>query len=228
MKTIKSFVFSVCLMLSALFTGAANAVTVSVVPGKSVGLDDVGYYAGLVTLNIDGVEYPAMATNWDLTLSQNPSAIPNSWETTLYTQSDIEAETASVYYTPEKYRIAAQLFLYSLLGYDPADPLWTAGHNEMVWDTMSGPGVWEYGDRVYDNDSGVTMHDVYTYTYLPDIDPNFDYSEFMQIVGYDGDQVHEFLIYTDISAIPVPSAVWLFGSGLVSLLTAARKKKFLH
>ena len=224
MKTIKSFVFSICLMLSALFAGAADAVTVSVVPGKSIGLGDSFYWAGIVTLDIDGVEYPAMATNWDLTLFQNPSTTPDPWETTLWTQSEIEAGTASVYYAPEKYRVAAQLFLYALLGYDPADPLWTAGHNEMVWDTMSSPGVWEYGNRVYDIETGLTMYDVYTLTYLPDIDPNFDYSGFMGVLQGVGEQKQEFLVYTDISAIPVPPAIWLFGSGLVGLMAAARRR----
>jgi len=33
------------------------------------------------------------------------------------------------------------------------------------------------------------------------------------------------LTYGDVSAVPVPAAVWLFGSGLVGLVGIARRKK---
>ena len=68
---IKSLIFIVFVLFSA-FAGGANAVTVSVVPGKSVGLGDSFYWAGLVTLNIDGKEYPAMATDGGAAAFQNP------------------------------------------------------------------------------------------------------------------------------------------------------------
>ena len=226
MKT-KNFIFSIVFLLSSLFAGPANAVTVSVVPGKSVGLGDSFYWAGLVTLNIDGKEYPAMATSYGSALTQNPSEITGSWDTILYSKSEIESGTASVYWTPDKYSMASQLFLYAMLGYNPADPLWTAGHNEMMWDTMSSPGVWEYGNRVYDIETGLTMYDVYNLTYLADgLDPNFDYSGFMSVLapyGTEGTQLNEFLVYTP--AVPIPPAMWLFGSGLLGLMAVARRKK---
>ena len=154
-----------------------------------------------------------------------PSEITGSWDTILYSQSDIESGTASVYWTPDQYSMASQLFLYAMLGYDPADPLWTAGHNEMVWKTVSGFDTWEYGSRVYDVETGLTMYDVYTLTYLADgLDPNFDYSGFMQILAYGTDGTHnEFLVYTP--AVPIPPAMWLFGSGLLGLAGVAARKR---
>ena len=219
---IKSLIFIVFVLFSA-FAGPANAVTVSVVPGKSVGLGDSFYWAGLVTLNIDGKEYPAMTTTWDYGL-ENANEITGTWDATLYSQSDIESGNVSLYWTPDKYSMASQIFLYAMLGYDPADPLWASGHNEMVWDITSSPGVWEYGNRVYDTETGLTMHDVYTLTYLPDgLDPNFDYSGFMQILHPNGTQLNEFLVYTP--AVPIPPAMWLFGSGLLGLAGVAARKR---
>jgi len=227
MNTIKSLILSVLVLFSA-FAGSANAVTVSVVPGKSVVLCDEitygGYCAGLVTLNIDGKEYPAMTTDFLSTLAQDPSTISGSWDTTLYTRAEIIAGGIIVYYSPEDYNTVAQVFAYALLGYNPPDPLWAAGHNEMVWDIMISTNTWQYGDRVYDTDTGITVHDMYTYDYLaPGLDPKFDYSGFMEVLTSGGGQRHEFLVYT--SSVPVPPAVWLFGSGFIGLVGVARRRK---
>ena len=221
----QDFIFSACILFSSLFAGLVNAVTVSVVPGKSVGLGDSYYWAGIVTLNIDGVEYPAMASNWYSTLTENPSTITGTWETTLWTQNDIDSGVALVGGTSEVYHLAAPLFLYAMLGYYTNDPLWTAGHNEMVWNTLMG-SPWDYGDRVYDPQTGITMHDVYQYNYIANglLDPNYDYSGFMQVLQANGTQINEFLVYTGGPIVPVPPAVWLFGSGLIGLMAAARKQ----
>ena len=221
----RNFIFSAFILFSSLFAGLANAVTVSVVPGKSVGLGDSYYWAGIVTLNIDGVEYPAMTTDWNVVLTDNPSEIIGTWETVLVTQSGIESSTTpATRFAPEDYRLAAQLFLYGMLGYYTDDPLWTAGHNEMVWNTFVG-SPWDYGDRVYDPQTGITMHDVYLYNYLANgLDPNYDYSGFMMVLQANGTQPNEFLVYTGGPIVPVPPAVWLFGSGLIGLLAAARKQ----
>lgn len=222
---IKSLIFIVFVLFSA-FAGPANAVTVSVVPGKSIGLSDSYYWAGIVTLNIDGKEYPAMAAEF----MDDPDTITDSWNTTLWSQSDIESGTATALYTPDQYSMASQLFFYAMLGYDPADPLWTAGHNEMVWDVITNPGAWEYGDRVYDAETGLTMHDVYTLTYLAEgLNPDYNYSSFMGVLNYVDDGTRrfpEFLVYT-VPAVPIPPAVWLFGSGLFGLAAVTRRRKNL-
>ena len=223
----RNFIFSVFFILSSLFAGLANAVTVSVVPGKSVGLGDSFYWAGVVLLSIDGVEYPAMATDWNIVLTENPSEITGTWETTLWTQSDVDSGVALVGGTAEAYHLVAPLFLRAMLGYYTDDPLWTAGHNEMVWETIKSASTWDYGDRVYDPQTGITMHDVYTYNYIANglLDPNYDYSGFMQVLQANGTQPNEFLVYTGGPIVPVPPAVWLFGSGLIGLVAVARQRK---
>ena len=41
---------------------------------------------------------------------------------------------------------------------------------------------------------------------------------------YNGDE-RTYATFTEVSAIPVPAAVWLFGSGLLGLVGMARRKK---
>ena len=44
-------------------------------------------------------------------------------------------------------------------------------------------------------------------------------------VAYNYDENGNLVLIADLSAVPVPGAVWLFGSGLVGLMGAARRKK---
>ena len=129
--------------------------------------------------------------------------------------------------------MAAPFFLDGLLGYNPADPLWTASFNEMVWEIID-PGaasdgsLWwaEYANRVYDEASGLTLSDVFDSAVAAGLDPNYDYSEFMFIL--DSDQAPNMLVFgSAISSVPVPAAVWLFGSGLIGLVGVAARKKNL-
>ena len=59
-----------------------------------------------------------------------------------------------------------------------------------------------------------------SFTAAYDINNNGDISGYGSIGG----QTHTFLL-TNVSAVPVPAAVWLFGSGLLGLVGVARRKK---
>lgn len=219
MSTIKYLFFAVLFTLA----GVASAATVSVVPGKSVGLDDAGYFAGIVTLDIDGVEYQAMTTDWDYDITDNPGWETDytQWEAVLYSRDDILGG-ANVLHTSEEYGMASQFFLDGMLGYYPADPLWTASYNEMVWDVVSGISLWQYANREYPEvGSGITLHDAYNTNVISGLDPNYDYSGFIKVLQTPIASQREFLVF---SAVPIPSAVWLFGSGLLGLVGVARRK----
>lgn len=220
MKMIRYLFFVIVI----LFSGTVSAVTVSVVSGKSVGLNDAGYFAGIVTLDIDGVEYPAMMIDWFYNIIGNPGWETDytPWEAVLYTRDDTLAG-ANVLYTPAEYSMASRFFLDGMLGYNPADPLWVSSYNEMMWNVTASPGFWTYADREYPaSGSGVTLHDVYNMDVAAGLDPNYDYSGFMGILSYPDNLRKEFLVF---SAVPVPPAIWLFGSGLVGLVAVARKKQ---
>jgi peptidyl-prolyl cis-trans isomerase A (cyclophilin A) len=49
----------------------------------------------------------------------------------------------------------------------------------------------------------------------------------LPLIGYTGGSITgaNLVMVTNVSAVPVPAAVWLFGSGLLGLVGVARKKK---
>jgi hypothetical protein len=228
MNMIKSLIMAVFVFFSAMFAFAntANAVTVRVVESGTVGLTDAGYFAGIVTLDIDGVQYHAMMTDVFYSVLTNPGWQTDytfTWETNLYTYSDIVGGAITMY-TPEGYSNASWFLLNGMLGYDPADPLWTASFNEMGWDILSGVGAWDYSSRGYpDPDSVDTLLDVYDMAVATELDPTANYSDYMFILegGLNGGP--NMLVFS--SAVPIPSALWLFGSGLIGLVTIARTRK---
>ena len=67
--------------------------------------------------------------------------------------------------------------------------------NVLLKDDVNGNGIYDPGDTIYTTD----------YDYLTDT-----YSQ---------------IVVQDLSAVPVPAAVWLFGSGLIGLAGMARRKK---
>lgn len=226
MNTIKSILMVLVLFFS-VFAGSANAVTVSIVPNKSLGLDYAGYPAGIGVANIDGEEYWVMLTNYNYAAS-NPEWFLDSTpqEATLLTQDDILAG-ANTLFPAESYSKAAPLFLDGLLGYSTIDMLWVSSYNEMVWDVMSSPGVWQYSNTEYPNPgSGITLYDVYS-TQKSGLDPNYDYRGIMKILKYNSLEI-ELLVFGPIPAttptIPIPPTVWLFFSGLIGLVSIARRR----
>ena len=66
------------------------------------------------------------------------------------------------------------------------------------------------------------------WTFVGVIDGNgFASAEILELSGKDSQQIFIFgdKFTVGVSAVPVPAAVWLFGSGLIGLLGIARKKK---
>ncbi len=224
MNAFKSLILAVLVFFSVL-TGSANAVTVRVVEGGTVGLTDAGYFGGVVKIDIDGVKYSAMMTDIFYNVVSKPgwqTEYAFTWETNLYTYDDILAG-ATTMYTPEGYSNASWFLLNGMLGYDPADPLWTASFNEMAWDILGVGGIWDYSDRGYpDPDSLDTLHDVYNMAVATELDPTTNYSDFMFILEGGPTGGPNMLVF---SAVPIPPAVWLFVSGLIGLATIARKKQ---
>ena len=65
---------------------------------------------------------------------------------------------------------------------------------------------------------------------LPFIEGNYYFSYYMTTPGVPGDPYGGTWDYSltfnveEVSSVPIPSAVWLFGSGLIGLIGLARRK----
>ena len=58
------------------------------------------------------------------------------------------------------------------------------------------------------------------------VDPLFNTTEYTDYYAGDNPESITWLLYRgDVSAVPVPAAAWLFGSGLLGLIGVARRKK---
>jgi len=211
------------------FASTANAVTVRIVEGGTVGLTDAGYFAGIVTLDIDGVQYPAITT--DIIIYDDTSAwrwytdYTTAWEFNIYTYNNI-LTGANVLYSPEEYSMASWFLLDGMLGYVTSDALWAASYNEMVWNILNRTDIWNYADREYPNTgSGVTLHDVYNTDVANGLDSTYDYSNFMFVIDSGGLTPNVLVFGTPPPAVPIPPAIWLFGSGLIGLVGVARRRK---
>lgn len=223
---------ALAVIVFAVSSSLASAASVSILPGE-VGMSGP-WWAGVVRIKVGDQEMLAM---YDDIRSTDPRSqpLPQSWQATLYTQAEIESG-APVNFAPENYRKAAQFFLQGLLGVNPPDNLWTAGFNEMVWNTaIEGTLVyplWGWANEVYDEESGTTLHDVYN-SQVGGLDPNYNYQASVGVLGLAFDPSTGFqrpdiemlvLLNGTTISTPVPPAVWLFGSGLLGLVAVARAK----
>lgn len=204
----------------------ASAATMSMVPGKEVGLGYWGYWEGVAMVNIDGKEYRAMVADV-LRSNGDGTNEAGSWqinttprELALYTRDNILAG-ANVTYPAGIYSEMSGFFLDGMLGVNPPDPCWTASFGEMVTDRADGGAqIFGYANGC-DAGNGTTFRDVYNARVAQGISNTADYSNFM-LVGRLPNSYKEFLIFAP--AVPLPPAFWLFGSGLLGLVAVARKK----
>jgi hypothetical protein len=225
MNMIKSLILAVLVFFSA-FAGSANAVTVSVVEGGTVGLNDDIYFAGVATIEIttsDGkkANYPAIMADVfynDVINNKWYTDYTTTWETSIITRADMLAGTTTLY-TTEQYSLAAPFVLDAQLGFATNDALWTASYVEMVRCEIDGCS-WLYASRVYDTSSGLTLLDVFNDTVAAGLDQNYNW-DFMFVLN----EPNMIVFGTAPSTIPVPSAIWLFGSGLIGLVGIARRRK---
>ena len=210
MKKTKFLFFIMCafVFIGVMSTSnSAIAATISNIKLTGVGASQARYgaYAGLYELDVDGVSVLAMCDDRLTSVS-----IGDVWSATEYTFSEIQAG-APVKFSSlgvEKYSQAGYLvsLLASVSNSDKADI------NLAIWNIMS-PGSTALTATAlsYYNNAISGAYD------------NFDFSTVMTVLTPDPlDVSQEYLVPT---VVPVSSAVWLFGSGLVGLAGVARRRK---
>lgn len=225
-KILKMLVVALCAFFLSFNARAASVVTVRVLSNEWVGLN-TEYWAGIYTLEINGNQ-KMIAMN---TVGWTDAFFPlpwytdgSSWDAMLYTHEDITSG-APVTFNPNLYQYANVFLLQGALGYAPQDPLWAASHNEMVINTLSDnllPPLWSYSNMAYEGDT--KLIDIYN-SMLP-VEGSGNYYVLNALSpGLPLQRVGEFIVLPTFSiTTPLPSAVWLFGSGLLGLVAFSRRR----
>ena len=189
---------------SVTFTGVANSV------------DRGGAYTGFYDLTIDTQSILAMCDSRNSFV--NP---PVTWTADIRSFGDIQAGAVGKFNSPST---AATLAKYSQAGWlysqiaaqGPTNYSAQADIQEAIWKIMlPGYTLVGAGASAFYASATDTTHDA------------FDWSAVMRVVTpnplvQENIDTQEFLIGPDFNVVPVPAAVWLFGSA-VGLMTVIRR-----
>ena len=190
-----------------LVSTAANAASVTLVDVANSQVRD-GAYAGFYTLKIDGNNVLALCDDF----STN-STIGETWTGFFNTQADINGGAGKFYPNTVGYHQIGYLFsLASSVDYSHQ-----ASIDEAIWKIMTPSAPFTpTGDALtYFNTATSGAYDA------------FDYSSYMLVLTPDPHSAsQEFLVAP--SAVPIPSAVWLFLSGVTGLFGIARRQRQPH
>jgi hypothetical protein len=203
MKIIRMFT---TLLAGALILFSAGAFSV---PVELVGISDSvpykGDYAGFYELNIDGTTTLAMCDDVLTSMS-----IGDTWTGVWYTKSDVDAG-ANV-----KFSGADQSVRYSQAGWLFSQaasvlPQERARIHAAVWNIMTPGGIaMDATAQGYYDSATSGLYDAFAWENVMRIlTPNpFDTAQEMFV-----------------AAVPIPAAVYLFGSGILGMTLVARRKK---
>lgn len=123
-------------------------------------------------------------------------------------------------------------------GSTPDMEIWisnTPGSSDALrYNAYNAQAINDYGEPRYTRFSLILGGvDVLNYYDLPDYVPNLSDFQNVELIAWSenpttGYRSHLFtvqeLAFTEVSAVPVPAAIWLFGSGLLGLAGVARRK----
>ncbi len=207
MKKIKNLFF---VILSFAFTsmtaGAAIAATMVNVELVGVGDSQVRYgaYSGLYELETNGLDIINAMCDDRLT----SVSIGDVWQATEFTYADIQAGAPVKFASLGIEKYSQVGYLFSLLGGVSFSN--QADINLAVWEIMS-PG----------STSLTSVATVFYNTAISGSYDNFDFSGVMNVLTPDPlDASQEYLV----SAVPIPTAIWLFGTGLIGIVGVSRRR----
>lgn len=208
MKKTKRLFFT-CLISMLLATGIANAAvaaTAASVELTGIGDSQVrdGAYAGFYELKVDGLDILAMCDDRLTEVS-----IGDTWMANSFTFADIQAGAPVKFASSGVEKYSQVGYLFNILKDSSASD--QADFNLAIWEIMT-PGSTTLNSTAlaYYNDATSGAYD------------NFNFGGIMGVLTPDPVNASQEYLFK-ISAVPIPAAVWLFGSGLLGLVGVARR-----
>jgi hypothetical protein len=201
--SLRSALVAATLMIASTGASALSTVTFNNVANSEAR----SVYTGFYSLTIDSNAILGLCDSRNSLI--NP---PVTWTADILTYADIQAGGVGKFNSPST---AATLTKYSQAGWlysqipaqGPTNYTAQADIQEAIWQIMSGTGITTGAALAFYNSATDTTHD------------SFDWSAVMRVVTpnpqvQESIDVQEFLIGPDMNIVPVPAAVWLFGSAL--------------
>lgn len=177
-----------------------------------------GVYEGFYQLTVDSTSVLAMCDDFNTNVS-----VGDSWTGYAYNYGQVTSNPSLVKFSPlSKYSEAGWLFnQLPIPGSNSADYSTQADIAMAIQEIMAPGSV---------NFTGYSVAQAYYGNATDGSHVNYDWSSVMMVLAPDPHSAsQEYLIPTGMvppsSVVPVPAAVWLFGSGLVGLVTVATRRK---
>lgn len=220
------------ILLAVVFSHTASAATVNVAPGKEVGVNtpisNVSYWAGVLVLNIDGTEMPGMSI---FPIGPTSEGYITCSDCAFYTYDDVASGNPAVVLGSAEYSKGVIAFGSALSDYHAGNSKWTAVWNEIVWmamwESLPGTNLKEFIDP--SAETPMTYLDLYNSSIAPGLVSDYDWSyNNTRVLASPSHQIAPLLVdvssSTSTQPVPIPTALLLFGSGLIGLGAIARRK----